>query len=319
MEACRTNKEEDILKGLSLAVQARNIHAYPETDYTIGEICRQYYKAYFHAYASFMESLHKKPMNQNYWYRLGYVFNSTKCLQGYLSCYTVNSRLNPSSISIQTGISSILSRSGYHNDAIALLEYLLRESPEDPQIYYSLGSVHQAIGQPAKAEEFYLDATYLFPDDSRTYYELGNFFYTQKEYRKALLQHTKALGLAKTQGKNVSAWWWYRKGLDYFQLQDYEGAILSFKEALSVSESSSFDYWLGRSYNANENYKEAILYYSKYLEKYPENDSVLFLEAKCFAEIGDFGKALKNAEKLLLLKPSNKNYKRHYLEWLEKT
>jgi tetratricopeptide (TPR) repeat protein len=170
---------------------------------------------------------------------------------------------------------------GYIEEAVHTLQLWSMENPDIIDYYFALGSVYSANKDYYNAQEQYQKAVEVFPHEATAYYELGNFFYSQKEYRKALLQHTKAIGMMTIQNKQVSAWWWYRKGLDYYQLKDFEGAIKSFQQALHISESSSFYYWLGRSYDGNEDYINAIRYYDLYLEKNPTNESVQRWRMNC--------------------------------------
>lgn len=274
LEESRLNTQESMYKALFLVHTAQRMYPYDDIYYTYGEILRNSYKSYQHAEKMYLFALVQNPTKETYWRSYGYCLNSMKNSFGALSCFVVQQRLNPTSSYPKTSIARSLQQMGYFEEAVNTLQLWIIENPDVIDYYFALGSIYSANKDYENAQEQYQKTVEVFPYEAAAYYELGNFFYSQREYRKALLQHTKAIGMMAIQKKQVSAWWWYRKGLDYYQLKDFEGAIKSFQEALEIYESSSFHYWLGRSLEANEDYVNAIRYYDLYLESNPTNESV---------------------------------------------
>jgi tetratricopeptide (TPR) repeat protein len=281
LQETRKNTPETKYKGLFLAYLSKNLYPHPDNYYTLAEILRNSFQSYTHAEKMYIKALQEYPTKLPYWRSYGYCLHSLKDDWGKLSCYAIQERLDSSSVGPKVSIAKTLDQMGYFDEAIDRIQYELSEDPDRIDFYFALGSIYARNKEYVKAEEHYLKATDYFPQEPVAYYELGNFFYSQKEYRKALLQHTKAIGMSMTQRKSVSAWWWYRKGLDYYQLKDYEGAVKSFHEAMEISKSSSFTYWLGRSYEAMEDYEKAIQQYDDYLIDHPENKSVHTLRENC--------------------------------------
>jgi tetratricopeptide (TPR) repeat protein len=281
LEESRLNTQESMYKALFLVNTAQGLYPYEDIYYTYGEILRNSYHSYQHAEQMYLHALAQNPTNQTYWRSYGYCLNSMNNSFGALSCYVIQERLSPTSSSPKISIAKSLQQMGYIEEAVHTLQLWSIENPDIIDYYFALGSVYSANKDYYNAQEQYQKAVEVFPHEATAYYELGNFFYSQKEYRKALLQHTKAIGMMTIQNKQVSAWWWYRKGLDYYQLKDFEGAIKSFQQALHISESSSFYYWLGRSYDGNEDYINAIRYYDLYLETNPTNESVQRWRMNC--------------------------------------
>lgn len=285
VEESRLNTEESMHKALFLVHAAQLMYPYEDIYYTYGEILRNSYKSYHHAEKMYLSALVQNPMKETYWRSYGYCLNSMKNSFGTLSCYVVQQRLNSKSAYPKTSIARSLQQMGYIEEAVNTLQLWIIENPDVIDYYFVLGSIYSANKDYENAQEQYQKAVEVFPHESSAYYELGNFFYSQREYRKALLQHTKAIGMMTLQNRQVSSWWWYRKGLDYYQLKDFEGAIKSFQQALIITESSSFHYWLGRSLEANEDYINAIRYYDLYLESNPTNESVQKWRMNCIEKI----------------------------------
>ncbi|MCK5848063.1 MAG: tetratricopeptide repeat protein [Caldisericia bacterium] len=311
------NTAESKKKSLLYIWTAKTMFDYPEINYTLGEIWRRSFKASFHSKRLFLLSLKQSPKNSNYWNHLGYVYGSDKDFIGRLSCNIINYRLDPDSIQYQINIANNLQQLKNSEEAISILINLLRNNPENINIYFTLGSIHRQNKEFDTAEYYYKEATELFTDEPRAFYELGNYFYTTKEYRKALLQHTKAIGMVLASDKSISPWWWYRKGLDFFQIKDFEGAVKSFQNAYLLNDNPTFSYWLGRSYHANKQFKLAIENYTSYIQKYPKNTSAIWYRANCYTESNEINKAIDDIETLLKIKPSNKTYMKKKKELLE--
>ncbi len=285
LEESRLNTQESLYKALFLVNTAKDLYPYEDIYHAYGEILRNSYCSYQHAEQMYLHALAQNPTNETYWRSYGYCLNSMKNSFGALSCFVMQERLNSTSSYPKTNIARSLQQMGYFEEAVQTLQLWSLESPGIIDYYFALGSVYSANKEYDKAQDQYQKAVEVFPHEATACYELGNFFYSQREYRKALLQHTKAIGMITTQNKQVSSWWWYRKGLDYYQLKDFEGAIKSFQQALNISESSSFHYWLGRSYDANEDCINAVRYYDLYLETIPTNESVQKWRMNCIEKI----------------------------------
>jgi tetratricopeptide (TPR) repeat protein len=281
LQEARKNTPETKYKGLFLAYVAKTLYPHPDNHYTFAEILRNSYQSYTHAEKMYIKALQEYPTNMSYWRSYGYCLNSMKDHWGKLSCYAIQERLDSTSVGPKVNIAKTLDQMGYFDEAVERIKYLISEDPNRIDFYLALGSIYTRNKEYVKAEEHYQKAIDHFPQEPVAYYELGNYFYSQKEYRKALLQHTKAIGMSQTQKKSISAWWWYRKGLDYYQLKDYEGAVKSFHKAMDISKSSSFTYWLGRSYEALEDYEKAIQQYDAYLIDHPDNKSVQTFRENC--------------------------------------
>ncbi|MDD4029411.1 MAG: tetratricopeptide repeat protein [Caldisericia bacterium] len=285
LQQSRIDTPEAKYKGLFLATASKSLYPNADSYYTLAEILRTAYKSYDHAEKMYVQALRKNPTNLSYWRSYGYCSNSMKNYRETLSCYVIQERLDPGAVSPLINIAKTLYQMGYFEDAVQRLQNWIADYPDQIEFYFALGSIYNTNKEYDKAEFSYQKAIELFPQEPVAYYELGNYFYSQKEYRKALLQHTKAIGMTMTQKKSVSAWWWYRKGLDYYQLEDFEGAVKSFHEAMDISQSSSFTYWLGRSYEALEEYEKAIHYYDDYLMDHPTNTSVQTLRSNCLGKM----------------------------------
>lgn len=110
----------------------------------------------------------------------------------------------------------------------------------------------------------------------------GKVLNHQKEYRKALIPINEAIQMTirDTSSKGILPFLYAHKGESYFGLEAYENAIVNFKKTDSIINSDGLNFieldyvskFLGDSYKALKDYKNASHYYEIYFSKDHVND-----------------------------------------------
>ncbi len=109
-------------------------------------------------------------------------------------------------------------------DAQPLLESALNEDPSNEKIYLYLGIIYQQLGDPQKAIDILkrgLNVATSFKD--LFYYNMGNDFFSRKEFAFAEEMYNSALAANKDLAKG-----YLNRAQARLQLQNYSGAVADY-------------------------------------------------------------------------------------------
>ena len=197
-----------------------------------------------------------------------------------------------------------------YNEAIPLLEEMIKKDSSNTMLYFRLGKVYQSLQNNSKAIEYFQKARQLKPESTSVLLNLSNCFYTSGNYpwaEKTLLElnaidttNFKAkLLLAKTYATQNK----YREGLHIYQqlnqidslnpyiykqmgnlkkrLQDFPGSLASYLKSyeLNPNDLSVLLHVIQQFYEMT-GYHEALSYANKGLETYPNNHLILKKKAQ---------------------------------------
>ena len=208
-----------------------------------------------------------------------------------------------------------------YTDAINYLKKARSLWPEEPKVYLDLGYANQQAGIKEEARANYSKCLSLKNDYALAYQYLGNLYYGESDYAKALENYEFYV---RYESSITSATFYYKMGFCQNDLKKYEGAIGSFKKAVSLktgyldayNELAYSNTKLGNSEEALKNYNEALRIDPKSTVAYNGIGDVYKDEKK------DLDEALKNFFKSLDINPQNKktnyligwcyNEKQHY-------
>jgi tetratricopeptide (TPR) repeat protein len=99
------------------------------------------------------------------------------------------------------------------------------------------------------------------------------------------------------------------RGIAYYNMQQFDNAILEFQAALQMDELSGLDmdilYYMGNSYMMLGSYEEAIDIFSKILEKNNKRITAYINRAICYRNMGEYEKSLQDYDTALTLEPNN--------------
>ena len=66
---------------------------------------------------------------------------------------------------------------GKYEEAVKIFSEAIEENPNEPVAYINFGNVLTAVGETAKAENFYKKALELDKEAGAAYYSLGNLYF----------------------------------------------------------------------------------------------------------------------------------------------
>jgi len=143
-------------------------------------------------------------------------------------------------------------------------ELLVKTSPSFEEV--KLGKKDLEKKDYAQAEKHFLKALELYPKNIPAAIYLSRIYLNQKDYEKAKFYAEKALEY----DKNLFSGY-YLKGLSEFGLKDYLQAKRSLEKARAlIPFEGSTHYYLGRIYEVERNFSEALESYKKALEIGPK-------------------------------------------------
>lgn len=127
--------------------------------------------------------------------------------------------LDPKNKRARFGVSSIYIEQGRFGDALAYLEEMVSEYPEDYMIKNNIAWLYatakdHAIRNSRKAVSYAQSALMDNPDDFHVWSTLAEAYYVGTQYDKAVRAATEAYELAKRQGAGDAAVEEYRKQLE---------------------------------------------------------------------------------------------------------
>lgn len=138
-----------------------------------------------------------------------------------------------------------------------------------------------------------------------SYNLIANVLEAKKDYTKAITNYSKALDVANKVAASAESSY-IGLGSSYFELQKYENAVKSYKQALSYRENpKSINHdklWfllqnIGTTYHKLKDYKNSKLYYAKALDKAKNlgaKTSIMDLTGQMAEESKDYQLAIKS-------------------------
>ena len=215
--------------------------------------------------------------------------------------------------------SIILQRNGNSEDAIAILESLINEAYNDPQVFLLLAAIYEENDNIISASDILEKAVIQFPDSTKLVFQLAVLFDKLGEKEKCLIQmqdiikkdpnHAEALNYVgytwAEQGIRLDeAEAMIRKALEikpdsafiidslawvYYQKGDYVNALDLLKKAVSIfSEDPVILEHFGDAYYKNGNKKEAVAAYRSALDfNHPEREKIVDKIQSIMNEIGN--------------------------------
>jgi Flp pilus assembly protein TadD len=130
---------------------------------------------------------------------------------------------------IQSDMGLALLRNGNIEDAIALLENLIKESPGMVDAYINLALCYKDQNDYTRALSSLENALKLAPTDSRIYSNIGVIYHMQEKYEDAVVNYLKAQEFDQNDAETLN-----NLGLSLMKIGNLEYSNLTFEEALRL-------------------------------------------------------------------------------------
>lgn len=144
---------------------------------------------------------------------------------------------DPNNPQIQTALGALLADRGNISEAISLLSSGVAKLPKNVQaapFYSHLGDLYAKQKDYSNANQSWLQALTLSPDDTDTRVALADSYMTQRHYVSALTQYNLA-----AQARPSDAAIQNQRGAAYKNLKQYPKALAAFKQAAALSPSNA--------------------------------------------------------------------------------
>lgn len=176
-------------------------------------------------------------------------------------------RLNSKNADAFANLAEIYEADGQSSKAIENYEKALAAAAEMTELYASIGLLHVGRGEIPQAEKYVERAEQTNPNDARTQYLRGMYFYLINKNEAALDAFGKTLAL---DAQNTNAHFY--RALIYERLNQNDLAIAANQKAVEIEPSFAEGWFdLGVAYYNAEQYKEAENAYRRALALEPEN------------------------------------------------
>lgn len=172
---------------------------------------------------------------------------------------------DPSNFQARRELSIKLANDGFNEEALSNLQYLLKYFPEDAELHYNIGILHEKLKDFEKAKIAYRKAIEISPQED-FYYNLGEVLVTLEEWNEAIEAFKTVI---KTDNKDGNCY--FNLGLCYYHKDEINIATDNFQKAIELNPKDIFaHFYLGNIYQNNGLTNFAQESYKKVLEITPD-------------------------------------------------
>jgi tetratricopeptide (TPR) repeat protein len=187
------------------------------------------------------------------------------------------------------------------DNAESVLLEMLRENPEDYDVYNFLGIIQMNKKEYQRAINYFEKVLPVFNNHFELHYNLGLAYQLCSVYDKAIAHYSMVLEYVPTHYDALN-----NMGLANLSLKNYEEANKFFSICLTINPNDPKVYNnIGNLLFAQDQHDEAVKYYNIAAEKDEKNYEYYFNVANCFAKEENYELALENYKKALVLKPDH--------------
>lgn len=177
--------------------------------------------------------------------------------------------VDPDSIDGNRGKADIyIARNEKLEEALAKLNFVIKQDPEDPLVYHSMGNYYVIKKDFARAIKNYKKSIELDPEIAFVYYNLGRVYAYQEKYEEAISEYKEAIDLDP-----LDPYFHYNLGRSYYKNQELEEAGKEYNISIKLKSDYAAPYYgLGMIYFKTGKYQEAVAYFNKVIELDPDSD-----------------------------------------------
>lgn len=214
--------------------------------------------------------------------RIEYQFAKGDFEQGF---NLINNQLNSSDLSWEFSLDVVNILWGYatYEQIIEFIRNALDKLPDNPELLSELAAIYQDNQEEEKAIEIYNRLLDQDPYQTEIWKELAKAYSLQKDYQKSIEACDFALAI---NGDNDEILCY--KGYCQYDLNDFKGALETFKEYEQICVDKSIAYeFISDCYTKMEMTSQAIEYLYKALELKPDSLHLLYQLAFSYQDMGN--------------------------------
>jgi serine/threonine-protein kinase len=210
--------------------------------------------------------------------------------------------LAPEEAWLHTEKAWLLETAGDYENALGELAIAIELDPESGEYHVYRGNIFRAFGDLDAALANHLQAVEMSPDNPDRHMELAETYKQLDDLDLALEHYNQALAM-----KDDEAWFFAARANAYFLLGDYEMGLADLERASEIEpEQRDFFTQAGDIFLHDVNDPErALEYYTRAVERTPDDGWVYADRAAALDALGDSGAALADLERAIGLQPVN--------------
>ena len=148
---------------------------------------------------------------------------------------------------------------------IVFLTETIENEPNNPQAYVERGNFYKYQRKFKEAYEDYEAALAIDSNFASAHISKGNLAALQGRRSEAITDYDQALTVAEDEEQLYLVY--YNRGIEYFHTGEYEQALRDWLKAIELKPDDSDTLNnLGRVYESQKQYEEAIVYFRRFLE-----------------------------------------------------
>lgn len=136
-----------------------------------------------------------RPEDDEAWASLAAAYETTGSLDEARGALQKALEVDPGSIRFRTGMARLNRKTGQLDQALSDLTYLQTQSPDDPDLAYEMGRVHESRRDPTKALDAYERAIALDRNHAEAHFHAGLVLKALKAYEQAADMFKRAVDL----------------------------------------------------------------------------------------------------------------------------
>jgi len=190
-----------------------------------------------------------------------------------------------------------LEHSGRDDEALALLNKLIKETPDDVPVYVKRGMLYERLTIFDKAIADYSSALRIRPFNMRARMQRGMCYVKMRQSALAIKDFNLAL-------KHDDLEWepWYWRGVAYAYDMDMNAALPDLKKALSLKNSREVYYSLGTVYVAMDNLQEALPNFTSATTALPKYPMAYLVRGRCYHAMKRYKEAIADYNEAIQLR-----------------
>lgn len=252
------------------------------------------YGDYHNAIVFLTEALPDAPDKDEIYYRIGYSHQQLRQYAQASKYYKKAIRLNLTLTHAVHELLECVDILGEIEQGIAFFVKFTDDEPFEPWAWYNLGLAYCRTEQYQDALQAYEYATLSKKDFDLAYQEMGHIYMNLAEYKLAQQQYTQALEYAEDDDTHLLCC----LGASFERLQDFEAAIINYREAFRLDKTSEEAcYGIASCLFAQARWYEAIVCLRKLLHLNPEHEEYWLLLGDTEYQLGNVLGAIEAYEK----------------------
>jgi len=186
------------------------------------------------------------------------------------------------------------------DDALALLDDILRDDPQNQDARLLKGRLYMEMGKPTEAIAEFERVVAARPDDSTALYFLGRLYDDQGQTEKAIVQFERLVPLETGE---IEAH--LQLGVLYTRVQRFDDAIAVLKEAKSLAPDRPEVYLAeGFVWAQQDKYEKAAQVYKEGIAQVPTYPQLHFNLGMAYDKLEQFDACVKEMEEAIRLDPN---------------